>query len=190
MLSAACSNDAADRTSSAPGEGGGATGAANPPRATTPGTSEMRLSDAEQTFVQKAAQANQTEVEMARIGQDKSQNDEVKDFARQLEQDHSEALGDLRQVAMRASVQLEQQSDAQRTSMSDKMGSVTGPRFDRQFVGEMIDAHRKDIADFESQQPSATGELKQFIDKTLPVMREHLQKAEELQTKLGTTSGR
>jgi putative membrane protein len=184
MLGAACTN-AADRGGSAQGEGGGLSGAANPPSATM---DETRLTDADQNFVQQAAQSNQMEVEMARMGQEKAENDQVKEFARQLEQDHSEALDDLRRVANRANVVLRQQDDAQRASMTDKMGAATGREFDRHFIREMIDKHRQGIADFERQQNTATGELKQFIDKTLPVMREHLQKAETLQTQLDNTT--
>jgi putative membrane protein len=188
MLGNACTDNAADRTGSAPGEGGGATGAANPPSATA--TTETALTEANRTFVQKAADSNQLEVDMAKMGQDKAQNDDVKDFARQLEQDHSEALDDLRGIAGRANVELRQQDDAQRASMTDKMGNTTGREFDSQFIREMIDKHRQGISDFESQQINATGELKQFIDKTLPVMREHLQKAEELQKQLENTTNR
>jgi putative membrane protein len=184
MLSVACTNDRADRT--APAEGG-----ANPPSATANSPNaiaDVRLTETERTFVQKAAQANQMEVDMAKMGQDKAQNEQVKDFARQLEQDHSEALDELRGVASRASLELDKPDDAQRASLNDKLGNVSGRLFDGAFIREMIDDHRKDITEFETQQNTATGELKAFIDKTLPVMREHLQKAEDLQKRLGNTT--
>jgi putative membrane protein len=174
----------ADR--SAPSEPRGAGGAANPPAATA--NADLRLTEADQAFVQQAAQSNEMEVDMAKMGQDKAQNEQVKEFARQLEEDHSEALDVLRTVASRANLELEKQDDAARASMNNKMGNVTGPQFDTQFVSEMIDKHRQGIADFERQQNTATGELKSFIDKTLPVMRGHLQRAEELEKQLGNTS--
>ena len=183
VLAVGC-NNTPDRTTSAPGEGGGAPGTATPPSA----TADANLSEADRTFVQKAAQSNQLEVEMAKMGQDKAQNEQVKDFARQLEEDHSDALDELQNVARRANLELDKQEDAARASMNDKMGNVTGRQFDSQWISEMIDKHRQGIADFERQQATATGELKSFIDKTLPVMRTHLQRAEELQKQLANTT--
>jgi putative membrane protein len=177
LLGVAC--DTADRRTT-PAEG------ANPPAATA--NADTRLSDADQAFVKKAAQSNEMEVEMARMGQDKAQNEQVKEFAKQLEDDHSDALDELRTVASKANVELERQDDAARASMNDKMGSATGRQFDTQWVSEMIDKHRQGIADFERQQATATGELKSFIDKTLPVMRGHLERAEALQKQLGNTT--
>ena len=189
LLSGACSNDRnADRTTSAPGEGGGATGAQRPSGSPN-AIAETRLSDSAQQFLQEAVQGNQLEVDLAKLGQDRAQNDLVKDYAEQLERDHSQALDELRGLANRANVQLEREDDAQRASATNKLGNATGRQFDSQYVSLMIDDHRKDIAEFEKQQSTATGELKAFIDKTLPVLREHLQKAEDLQRQLGSTRG-
>jgi putative membrane protein len=180
LIGVAC--DTADRGRTTPAEGG-----ATPPAATA-NANDTRLSAADQAFVQKAAQSNQLEVDMAKMGQDRAQNEQVKDFAKQLEEDHSDALDELGSVANRANLELEKQDDAARASMNDKMGNVTGRQFDTQWVSEMIDKHRAGIADFERQQSTATGELKAFIDKTLPVMKGHLQRAEELQKQLGNTN--
>lgn len=194
LLSGACSDRTADRGGSAPGEGGGATGAAQPsgaPSGSPNAIAGTRITAADAAFVKQAAVSNELEVEMAKVGQDKATNDGVKDFARQLEQDHSEALDELRGVANLASVQLDRHDDdAQRASLNDKIGHATGRQFDAQFVRLMIEDHKKDIAEFEKQQVSATGDLKAFVDKTLPVMREHLQKAEALQAQLGGNTNR
>jgi putative membrane protein len=185
-LGVACNRDNADRQSSAPGEGGGRTGAANPP-STAANTTEARWTAEEQQFVQRVAQSNQFEVELAKMAQDKAQSFEVKEYARQLEQDHSEALDDVKRVANRASITLEEPPAAEKASLQDKLASATGRAFDRAYIQEMIEAHTKNIAEFERQQKTATGELKEFIDKTLPVMREHLQEAEPLQTTIAET---
>jgi putative membrane protein len=180
LLGVAC-DTTPERSTTAPAE---APGAATPPSASADAT----LTDADRAFVQKAAQSNRLEVEMAKMGQDKAQNEQIKDFARQLDEDHSDVLDELQTMARRANLELDPQDDAARASMTDKMGNVTGRQFDSQWLSEMIDKHRQGIATFEQQQTTATGELKSFIDKTLPVMRAHLQRAEELQKQLGNTT--
>jgi putative membrane protein len=180
LLAAGCSNDA--NRSSMPGEGGGLSGAANPP-----GSAELQLSSAEQAFVQQAARGNELEVELAKMAQDKAQNEQVKDYARQLEQDHSRALDELENVADRASLDLEEPDDAMRASLKDPLENTDEAQFDARYISQMIDEHRKDIAEFEKHQSTATGELRAYIDKTLPVLRQHLERAEALQRQLGST---
>jgi putative membrane protein len=186
-LGAACNRDNPNnnRQSSAPGEGGGLSGGENPSSRAANRNDETRLTPENQQFVQNAAKTNQMEVELAKMAGDKAQSPEIKEYARQLEQDHSEALDELKGIANRASVTLEEPPAAERASMQDKMGS--GRAFDRAYIEKMIEDHKKDIAEFERELKSATGELKQYIEKTLPVMREHLQKAEALQQRLAET---
>jgi putative membrane protein len=174
VLGTACNRDADRATGTTPGEGGGLSGAANPP------TGEVRLSASEQEFVQKAAKSNQMEVDIANMADDKAANSNVKDYAEQLERDHSDVLDDLRRIANRADVNLDTTPPVEKASMDNKLNAASGRAFDREYISMMIENHKKGIADFERMQSTATGELKAFIDKTLPVMREHLQKAETL----------
>ena len=45
----------------------------------------------------------------------------------------------------------------------------------------MISDHEKDIAEFEKARGEATNsDLKQFIDKTIPVMKHHLEMAKQM----------
>jgi putative membrane protein len=179
MLGVGCNRDTGRQTS-APGEGGGAAGAANPPSA------DVRLSAADQAFVQKVAKGNEAEIEMAKMAEDKAQNREVKDYASMLERDHSAALDNLRDLAQKANVTLDTAPPAEKASMSNKLDAASGTQFDREYINTMIEEHRNNIAEFERMQSSATGELKAFIDKTLPTMREHLAKAEQLMKGVGT----
>jgi putative membrane protein len=182
-LGVACNRDNADRRSSAAGEGGGLSGGASPPSATA--NADARLTAEDRQFVNDAAKANQMEIDLAKMAADKAQSSEVKDYARQLEQDHSETLDELKRIANRASVTLEEPPAAEKASMQDKLG--TGRAFDRNYLQNMIDDHKKDIAEFEGELKTATGDLKAFIEKTLPVMREHLQKAETLEKTIAKT---
>ncbi len=185
MLGTACSRDRGSVPGrSAPGEGGGLSGAANPPSATA--TTEKPMSAAQQQFIQKAAQGNEKEVDLAKMAQDKAQDSQLKDYAKQLEQDHSDALDDLKRIANKANITIDTTPAAEKASNSDRLNAATGRNFDRAYINMMIDDHQKDIAEFEREQENATGDLKEFIDKTLPVMREHLQKAEDLQKNLKT----
>ncbi len=64
----------------------------------------------------------------------------------------------------------------------EKLGQKNGDTFDRDFVREVgIQAHEKDIRKFEKASKDLKDpDRKAFVDKTLPVLREHLAAAERL----------
>jgi len=64
----------------------------------------------------------------------------------------------------------------------EKLGKKSGAEFDRDFVREVgIKAHEKDVKLFEKASKDVKdAQLKAFVDKTLPVLREHLAMAQKL----------
>jgi putative membrane protein len=59
---------------------------------------------------------------------------------------------------------------------------MSGDSFDKAYVKEMVKDHEKDIAEFEKAQGEVKNEdLKKFIADTVPVMKEHLSMAKEMQ---------
>lgn len=168
-LAAGC-NNAADK----------ATNAANDAAAVATPRADITLSAPEQEFVKAAIKGNQMEVDLAEMAEGKSENKAVDEFAGQLERDHSDVLDELRRLADKADIRMDDAPAAEKASMTNQLEAAKGVAFDREYVSMMVDAHKKNIAKFESMQSTATGELKALIDKTLPVMREHLSKAEAL----------
>jgi putative membrane protein len=165
-LGAACNRDAANAPHDA--------AAAVTPRV------DIRLSPAEEEFVKNAVKGNKMEAELAEMAKGKTENDAVEDFAQQLERDHEGALEELRRIADKADITIDEAPPAEKASLDNKLDALKGAAFDREYVSTMVDAHKTNIAKFEQMQTAATGDLKAFIDKTLPAMREHLQKAEAL----------
>ena len=59
--------------------------------------------------------------------------------------------------------------------MIDKMSAMSGAAFDKVYVKEMVNDHRKDISEFETAGKQVkNADLKKFIDSTVPVMKDHL----------------
>jgi putative membrane protein len=165
-LGAACNRDAANAPHDA--------AAAVTPR------DDIRLSPAEEEFVKNAVKGNKMEVELAEMAKGKAENDAVEDYAQQLEKDHEGVLEELRRIADKADITIDEAPPAEKASLDNKFDTLKGTAFDHEYVSTMVEAHKTNIAKFEQMQTTATGDLKALIDKTLPVMREHLQKAEAL----------
>jgi putative membrane protein len=65
----------------------------------------------------------------------------------------------------------------------------TGKDFDKAFIDAAVKDHQKAIELFQNEADRGTDtQLKAFAKKTLPTLREHLKQAQDLQTKLSTST--
>lgn len=122
------------------------------------------------------------EVEVGRIGAERAQNTSVKALAGHLVSEHSVANDALRGLAALRGVELPTRVSADRQAELDKLKSTPVPRFDEAMVQNVvIPAHQADIERFErAQQDTSDPELKAFIQRTLPVLKQHLKSAQTL----------
>ena len=141
---------------------------------------EMKTSAMGASFIPKAANGGMTEVELGKLAEEKGGSDEVKDFGKQMVKDHSKANDELKEVAGKMNVMVPDKLDAKHQAMITKMQALSGPAFDKAYVNGMVKAHKEDIALFENADKEVKNEdLKAFIEKTIPVMKEHLSMIEK-----------
>jgi len=144
------------------------------------GSDGMMVGKSDHKFMPEAAMGGLAEVQLAQMAQQKASSQEVKDYARRLEQDHTKANEQLKTISQQRQVSLP--SDiGEHQAMVTKLNGLSGPAFDQAYMKMMVQDHRKDIKAFERE--SNTGmdsDLKNFASSTLPTLREHLQMAEQL----------
>ena len=129
----------------------------------------------EAVFIMKAADGGMAEVEMGKLAADKGGSDAVKDFGNRMVKDHSKANDQLKDIAANMGVTIPDKVNAKEQAMIDKMSAMSGAAFDKVYVKEMVNDHRKDIAAFETAGKQVkNADLKKFIDSTVPVMKDHL----------------
>lgn len=135
----------------------------------------------DQGFATKAAQGGLAEVETGQLVQSKPGSQPVKQFAQTLVQDHSKANQELQEIAQQENVQLPSQPSEEQRMQMRKLQDLSGSALDRQFVRDEITDHKKTITLFEQEAKSGTNSaLKAYAEKSLPVLRKHLQMAESL----------
>jgi putative membrane protein len=75
--------------------------------------------------------------------------------------------------------------------MLDHMSKLTGSEFDKEYVSHMVKDHKKDIAKFEDASKNAQDpDVRAFAEKTLPVLREHLEMAQNVESSMKSTNNR
>ena len=141
----------------------------------------------DEQFITKAAQGGMMEVEVGKLAQEKGSSSEVKELGKKLEQDHSKANDQLKQLAESKNVPLPTDMGAEKAAV-DKLRALSGDQFDKAFLKMAVKDHKKDINEFQKETNNAMdSDVKEFASKTLPTLQEHLKEAEQLQ---GSMRGR
>ena len=138
-----------------------------------------------QKFISEAIEGNLAEVQMGQLAQKNGQSEGIKSYGKKLVQDHGAANVKARQAATQMGVTPPNEPSRQQKSDYEKMAKLAGRDFDREFAKHMVMDHKKDIAAFEKaaqkDDPAAV-----FAKETLPVLREHLRMAEQLQNSVAS----
>ena len=171
-----------------PGAGTSITGGQSAPAA-QPGTGTrnaheptQKLARGDRKFIADAANSGMFEVQVAQLARSKATDLNVKSFAGMLVDQHTAANNELVKIANARGVELPAAPKRSLRRDIEKLAKKNGDEFDRDFVRNVgIKAHEKDIKLFEkARRKVKDAELKAFVDKTLPVLREHLAAAEKL----------
>jgi putative membrane protein len=153
--------------------------------------SSGKLDHKDQKFIEKAAEDGMAEVELGRLAQTKASNDQVKQFAQHMEQEHSQANDELKRIAQAKGVTIPTSTDHSHMKKMEKMQKESGADFDKQYMAEMVKDHEKDLKFFrEEAQNAKDPELKTFAQKTAQKINEHLNMARQIAGQVGAEGGK
>lgn len=153
------------------------------------GMSRTSLSDGERDFMIKAAHANQAEIRAGEVALQRASNDEVKQFGRRMIDDHTNAYTQLQAIANEKRITLPIEADQDARQKLDQISKLTGAEFDRKFMDMMVSDHEKAISLFEKEAKDVKDSaLRDYVQNTLPTLRDHLSRAREIRKSLGEPS--
>jgi putative membrane protein len=143
----------------------------------------------DRTFAKKAAMGGMAEVALGRLGEKNAKHAAVRDFARRIVIDHDEANRRLLAILQRKNMTVPTALDSKHREAADRLGRLTGSKFDRAFMKQMVKDHVKTVKLFKVEAKHGRDpDLKAFASQTLPTLSEHLARARRLAgTKKSTT---
>jgi putative membrane protein len=157
------------------------TGAGGPVSTSQTGQAGSYLGDQDHTFIKEAAQGGMAEVQMGRLGAQKGQSQEVRQFGQKLVQDHSKANQELKLLAAQKSITLPTDISTEQQAMMSHLKSLEGAEFDEAFKKHAVEDHQEDVQKFQTASQRATdSDVKAFAVKTLPVLQQHLKMAQDI----------
>jgi putative membrane protein len=137
-------------------------------------------------FASHAAQGGMSEVELGRLAVQRAADPAVREFGQRMVSDHTAAGNELKAVAAKRNIQLPNEINAEQKSLSEKLGKLSGPEFDKEYMSAMVKDHEEDVKDFQTQASDGTDpDVKTFAGKTLPTLQGHLQMARDTAKKVG-----
>jgi putative membrane protein len=141
-----------------------------------------RAEDVEDSkFLQNAIQSNIAEVKMSELALQRSNDDEVRDFAHRLQTDHSVSMQQTTALAKDLGTNIPSTPTAEAQEHYASLAKLSGQEFDGAFVNHMVAAHRESIAKFDQEARANPNQaIADFAAKTLPTLKQHLATGEAL----------
>ena len=138
--------------------------------ALSPTDAAPRAKSNDQHFMTEAIQGDLSEVKMGKLAQEKGQEDNVKEFGKMLEQDHSEHLQKAQQIADKNGLKAPTEPNAKQQRMYQKLSGLPGSKFDAAFARDMVNDHEMDISKYRKE-ASSNSDLADFAKETVPVLQ-------------------
>jgi putative membrane protein len=155
-----------------------------------PNAQQGSVSAATKKFMDDAAITDMFEIRAGQQAQQKSVNSAYKDFAQMTIDDHTKIDEQLKSMAPKLGAQLPLDLDATPKGKIDKLNSLSGAAFERQYKTDQVQGHRQAIAEFEGYSKNGdNADLRKWADDTLPILKKHLQHAEALRPTQAPTTG-
>jgi putative membrane protein len=143
------------------------------------------LSKDDSEFIMKAAQGGMAEVNLGTMAAQSAASADVKSFGNQMVTDHGKANDELKQLAASKGVTLPADVGKENQEVADKLGKLTGAKFDKAYMHDMVEDHEKDVKEFEKASKGAKDpDLKAWAAKTLPTLEGHLKMAKDTDKKV------
>jgi putative membrane protein len=193
LLAGACKSKSSDTsTGNAPSATPTDTTAAMAPDTTNRSTESATLSDA--NIVALLDEANVADSASGAYAFKKATSPDVKAFAKMMMGEHHALRLQGQQLAKRLNVTPAPPADdplkpAAQNEMSALQAAPKGAQFDRTYIEQEIGAHKLvlDVAG-KGHDAAQNEELKKLIEQAKPVIEKHLNRAEQIQKKLGRPS--
>jgi putative membrane protein len=140
-----------------------------------------------QMMLQALHMANLEEIKMGKLAQDKG-TDRVKSYAKTLQDDHSSADQQVKDLAQKKGWTLNdtpknEKMQHHQQEMMDRLNNLKGPQFDRSFANMMANGHQRLIHMAQNWSQNAKDpEVKSLLDQMMPKLQQHEQMAEQLKT--------
>jgi len=142
------------------------------------------MNDADKKFVTDAAQGGMAEVKLGQLAADKASDPDVKSFGQKMVEDHGKANDQLKMLATQKNLAMPSDLGKHQKTY-DKLSKLQGADFDKAYVKEMVDDHKKDVKEFQKEaERGQDHDVKKWAAETLPTLQMHLTMIQDIDKRM------
>ena len=135
----------------------------------------------DRVFVKEAMQGGIAEVQLGQLTLQKSNNDQVKQFAQHMIDDHTKLNEEMKPVAQQLGMEIPTQVSKKDSKIISKMQALSGPAYDQAYIKDMVKDHKSDLSEFQAEASSGQDQtVKDAAAQGSKVIAQHLQMAQQL----------
>ena len=154
-------------------------------QADTTASSEARqkeLPQKEKDFLMDAAKGTMLEAQLGKLASEKASSKEVKAFAQLMVSEIQQTKDKIQQVAASNNIVLPDSLERKEQKEIEDLANLSGAEFDKKFMNKVVKDHKEDLSNFEDMAEKAENpEVKNMAQQTLPTLRDHYTKAQQLE---------
>lgn len=137
-------------------------------------------------FLKTAAQSSRGVVRMSQLALAKSSNDDVKTFAQKIMTDHAALARTWKPLAQELGGPPARELSKKDQKTYDRLSGLSGEQFDKEYMRAMAESHREDLKLFrDTMVATSNNSLKDALDRTIPVIQDHIMQADSVAHKNG-----
>jgi putative membrane protein len=145
------------------------------------GNRSASLNAVDRQFMAKAAQSDMTEIQTSQLALKRSQNPQVKQFAQEMIQQHTQSSRKLKPLAAQKGVTLPKSLGAENQALLTQLTKLSGTQFDQAYMSGQAKAHAKTQAVYQTElKQGQDTSVKAFASQVLPVVTAHLRMAQSM----------
>jgi putative membrane protein len=149
------------------------------------------VSTADKKSLVEISKGNLTELKLSEVAQTQATNEQVKSFAKQMLDAHTQMGNDLSNVASSKGVSLPSALDATSQRMLDKLKATTGAAFDKAYMTDIIAGHKKVLSLVRSlANRTKDADVKKLAEGAVPAVSKHLEMATSINSSLTKTASK
>lgn len=146
---------------------------------------ETQKDENDANFIVDAVAGNYAGIKMAQMALTTSTSAQVKDIARMLEADHTKMLNELKGYATKNGISIPMEESQEAKNNMKDLSEKNWNDFDKKWCSLLVNKHEKTISSFEDRwNKTEDTELKDWINKTLPGLKSHLEMLKEHEEKM------
>jgi putative membrane protein len=149
---------------------------------------ERAMETEESDFLRKAVSGGKMEVELGKLAVERAASETVKQFGQKMVDDHSKANQELMQILNDNNINVSEEYIEKHQEHVQNLGSRSGTDFDRVYMRLMVEDHMEDVRAFEdAAQNHSDEQVRNWAERTLPVLRQHFDLARQINKMMGET---